>query len=91
MEDLSYLKSNDTLSFPANDINTCTTFSSDIIYLNNIQITVITNCVKCVQKRTEFGLNTGKYGPEKTPYLDTFHAVLFSMVLLWLEIFWQIW
>ena len=22
-----------------------------------------------------FGLNTGKYGPEKTPYFDTFHAV----------------
>ena len=22
-----------------------------------------------------FGLNTGKYGPEKTPFLDTFHAV----------------
>ena len=22
-----------------------------------------------------FGLHTGKYGPEKTPYLDTFHAV----------------
>ena len=22
------------------------------------------------------GLNTGKYGPEITPYLDTFHAVL---------------
>ena len=22
-----------------------------------------------------FGLNTGKYGPEKTSYLDTFHAV----------------
>ena len=22
-----------------------------------------------------FGLNTGKYGTEKTPYLDTFHAV----------------
>ena len=22
-----------------------------------------------------FGLNTGKYGPGKTPYLDTFHAV----------------
>ena len=21
-----------------------------------------------------FGLNTGKYEPEKTPYLDTFHA-----------------
>ena len=23
-----------------------------------------------------FGLNTRKYGPEKTPYLDTFHAVI---------------
>ena len=23
-----------------------------------------------------FSPNTGKYGPEKTPYLDTFHAVL---------------
>ena len=22
-----------------------------------------------------FGLNAGKYGPEKTPYLDIFHAV----------------
>ena len=22
-----------------------------------------------------FGMNTGKYGPEKTPYLGTFHAV----------------
>ena len=22
-----------------------------------------------------FGLNKGKYGPEKTPYLDSFHAV----------------
>ena len=22
-----------------------------------------------------FSLNTGKYGPEKTPYLDTFHVV----------------
>ena len=22
-----------------------------------------------------FGLDTGKYGPEVTPYLDTFHAV----------------
>ena len=25
-----------------------------------------------------FGLNTGKYGPEITPYLDTFHAVFFT-------------
>ena len=23
-----------------------------------------------------FGLNTGKYGPEITPYLDTFHVVI---------------
>ena len=30
-----------------------------------------------------FGLNTGKYEPEKTPYLDTFHAVvLWSRSLL---------
>ena len=25
-----------------------------------------------------FGLNTGKYGPEITPHLDTFHALLFA-------------
>ena len=23
-----------------------------------------------------FGLNTGKYGPEKTPYFDTFHPLI---------------
>ena len=27
-----------------------------------------------------FGLNTGIYGPEKTPYLDTFHAVRNTIV-----------
>ena len=27
-----------------------------------------------------FGLNTGKYGPEKTPYLVIFHAVSTSQV-----------
>ena len=40
-------------------------------------------CVKGVQivnlRITElifvFSPNTGKYGPEKTPYIDTFHAV----------------
>ena len=26
--------------------------------------------------------NTGKYGPEKTPYLDTFHAMLTSKVTM---------
>ena len=25
-----------------------------------------------------FSPNTGKYGPEKTPYLDTFHAMYFN-------------
>ena len=27
-----------------------------------------------------FSPNTGNYGPEITPYLDTFHAVILSMV-----------
>ena len=27
--------------------------------------------------------NTGKYGPEKSPYLDTFHAVYF--LIFWSE------
>ena len=26
------------------------------------------------------GPNTGKYGPKKTPYLDTFHAVMVAKV-----------
>ena len=40
-------------------------------------------CVKTVQIRSYFWSvfsyiqsNTGKYGPEITPYLDTFHAVM---------------
>ena len=32
-----------------------------------------------------FGLNTGKYGPEKTPYLDTFYAVV--VLFLGVDIF----
>ena len=28
---------------------------------------------------TAFSPNAGKYGPEKTPYLDTFHAVMNCM------------
>ena len=27
-----------------------------------------------------FSPNTGKYGPEKTPYLDTFHAVFTKLI-----------
>ena len=33
-----------------------------------------------------FSPNTGKYGPEKTPYLDTFHAVkviMDSLLKVW--------
>ena len=26
-----------------------------------------------------YGLNTGKYGPNKTPYLDTFHTLYFIL------------
>ena len=43
------------------------------------------HCVKSVPKVVisgldfpVFGLNMGKYGPEVTPYLDTFHAVFLS-------------
>ena len=31
-----------------------------------------------------FSTNTGKYGPEKTPYLDTFHAVSCPLAIQWL-------
>ena len=40
---------------------------------------MINKSVKSVQIRSYFwsvfSPNTGKYGPEITPYLDTFHAV----------------
>ena len=29
-----------------------------------------------------FGLNTEKYVPEKTPYLDSFHAVLMTSITI---------
>ena len=39
------------------------------------------HCVKRVQIRSffwsVFSMNRGKYGSEKTPYLDTFHPVHF--------------
>ena len=35
-----------------------------------------------------FGLNKGKYGQGKTPYLDTFHAVdISSLILLYCIVF----
>ena len=30
---------------------------------------------------SEFSRNAGKYGPEMTPYLDTFHKVIFLWLL----------
>ena len=35
-----------------------------------------TICKNKTQHLSVFRPNTGKYGPEITPYLDTFHAVL---------------
>ena len=50
----------------------------------------LTNCVKVSkygvfsgQYFLVFGPNTGKCGPEKTPYLDTFHAVTKHQNLAW--------
>ena len=55
------------------------------------------HCVKSVQIESFSGLyfpvfspNTGKQGPEKTPYLDTFHIVQMTLFwylccLLWLD------
>ena len=34
-----------------------------------------------------FGLNTGKYGPEITPYLDTFHALRRLTVVILISFF----
>ena len=36
------------------------------------------HCVKSVQIRSDFNPNTGKYGTEITPYLDTFQAAIIS-------------
>ena len=34
------------------------------------------SCIRTEYGDLQFSPNTGKYGPEITPYLDTFHAVL---------------
>ena len=36
--------------------------------------------VFCGQNFSVFGLNTGKYAPKKTPYLDTFQTVSLSVI-----------
>ena len=35
---------------------------------------------------TVLGLNAGKYGPEKTPHLDTFHAVIVLRIEIFLKL-----
>ena len=40
------------------------------------------HCVKVSKYGVFSGPNTGKYGPEKTPYLDTFHVVLLRIMSL---------
>ena len=58
-----------------------------LYYITYYIILYYIHCVKSVQIRsifwsvfshirTEFSPNAGKYGPEKTLYLDTFHAVI---------------
>ena len=55
--------------------------------MTTYHVGTIVHCVKSVQMRsyfwsvffcirTEYSPNTGKYGPEVTLYLDTFHAVV---------------
>ena len=50
------------------------TFSLHILY--DIRTSSQIHCLKSVQI-----LNTGKYGPEITPYLDAFHAVINAVKL----------
>ena len=40
------------------------------------------HCMKSVQIWSYFW-NAGKYGPEITPYLDTFHSVIRKIVNIW--------
>ena len=45
----------------------------------NLRFLYYVHCVKSVQiwsYLSDFSRNAGKYGPEKTPYLDTFHAAV---------------
>ena len=55
-----------------------------ILYSYTNHFRFITHCVKSPQIRIFFwsvsSPNAGKYGPENTPYLDTFHAVTVGYV-----------
>ena len=57
--------------FPAVELNTERYGVNDTEY--SVQMRENTNQKKL---RTVFSPNAGKYGAEKAPYLDTFHAVL---------------
>ena len=56
-----------------------------VIYYNpihDIRKTYVEPVLKSVEMRNYFSVfspNTGKYGPEITPYLDTFHALLYNI------------
>ena len=53
----------------------------------------LSHCVKSVQIRSFLWSEKGKYGPEKTPYLDTFHVVIYlfekaiNALFRWLDSF----
>ena len=48
------------------------------------RLTIVVNFVSIsdTEYLSIFSPNTGKYGPEKNPYLDTFHAVLSNGLFL---------
>ena len=61
-------------------------FDSNLYYVKSVQIwNLLWSVFSCIRSKcgdfSVFSPNTGKYGPEKTPYLDTFHAVLFFILL----------
>ena len=47
-------------------------------FFQNVLNFTTKHCLQNVQIWSLFSPNAGKYGPENTPYLDTFHAVKFS-------------
>ena len=61
-------------------------FDSNLYYVKSVQIwNLLWSVFSCIRSKcgdfSVFSPNTGKYGPEKTPHLDTFHAVLFFILL----------
>ena len=50
--------------------------------VNSVQIrSFFWSVFSCIWPECVFSPNTGKYGPEKTPYLDTFYAVSFLKLM----------